>query len=452
MSTEWFYRIDEREHGPVAGKTLKLLAEVGQITPNTLVRKSTSKSWTEAHHVKQLFDAHNAHQNITAPPIIGQPADTQHANASQRQPPPQIRAVTEPPAIIPTAELATESDATLINIVTTPQFEESAQNGNHNPNDSNDDETTNTNNSRPLALLLTLVGLIILTIPTAWYLYTEPTTKDTNGSTQANYAPAPNATLAISENSPTDHSQQINDVFSKQAQWIDPTSVQFQLTRDARLSIAHVWLDTQQTKQPILNIVIKIENRNRSTELSLQRQFATQITTNRSDEFNPYVPLVCLARGDGQLLDSKAKLVNRTVPMSSEINETYQIALTVEQSADLSQLRVAVPKAWFNKSGYWGFEIPKVMISTSKPTEPPVQIASKPNPASANVVDTNSSVVGGENTDGNKKGVLPQSPFGNNAGEAKPKNGDQPTTIQDLQSQIDLEKKRVAKPSGDAPQ
>ena len=61
MSTEWFYRLGEQEHGPVAGKTLKLLAEVEQITPSTLVRKSTSKSWTEAHHVKHLFDAHNSY-------------------------------------------------------------------------------------------------------------------------------------------------------------------------------------------------------------------------------------------------------------------------------------------------------------------------------------------------------------------------------------------------------
>jgi hypothetical protein len=453
MSTEWFYRIDEQEHGPVAGKTLKLLAEVGQITPNTLVRKSTSKSWNEAHHVKQLFDAHNSHPKIDAPPIIGQSADSQHAKTSPGQPPPQIRAVAEPPTIIPTAKLATESDvfAPQINIVTAPHFEGSAKNDNPNPNNAGDGENTENNNRRPLTLVLSLVGLIVLTIPTAWYLYSEPTTTDGNTSTQANYPPAPNANLANTENSP-DHSLLINNVFRKQAQWIDPTNDQFQLTRDARLSIAHVWLDTQQTEQPVLNIVIKIENRNRSTELSLQRQFANQIATNRPNEFNPYVPLIRLATGGGQLLDSEAKLVNRTIPVSSEISETYQIVLTVEQSAKLDQLRVAVPKAWFNKSGYWGFEIPQVMITTSKPTEAPVQIASEPNPASGNLVDMQSSVVDGEDSVADGKGVLPPSPFRNETTKAKPKNGDQPTTILDLQSQIDLEKKRVPEPRGDEPQ
>ena len=89
------------------------------------------------------------------------------------------------------------------------------------------------------------------------------------------------------------------------------------------------------------------------------------------------------------------------------------------------------------------------MITTSKPTEAPVQIASEPNPASGNLVDTQSSVVGSEDSVADGKGVLPPSPFGNNTTEAKPKNGDQPTTIQDLQSQIDLEKKRVPEPRGD---
>ena len=456
MSTEWFYRIGEQEHGPVAGKTLKLLAEVEHITPNTLVRKSTSKSWTEAHHVKQLFDAHSSPKKTDAPPIIGQSADSQHAKDLPGHTPPQIRAVAEPPPIIPTAELATESDvfAPQIDIDTAPHFEGSAKTDSLNSNNAAVGENAKNNNSRPLILVLSLLGLIVLTIPTAWYLYSESTITDGNAYTQANYPPAPNANLANTENSPPDHSPRINNVFSKPTQWIDPTNDQFQLTRDARLSIAHVWLDTQQSEQPILNIVIKIENRNRSTALLLQRQFANQIATNRPNELSPYVPLIRFATGDGHLLDSEAKLVNRTIPVSSEISETYQIALTVEQSAELGQLRVAVPKAWFNKSGYWGFEIPQVMITTSKPTEAPVQIASEPNSTSGNLVNAEPSIVADENNAATKppadgKGVLPPSPFENNATETKPKNGDQPTTIQDLQSQIDLEKKRVPEPRGD---
>ena len=78
MSKEWFYKIDEHEHGPIESKTLKLLAEVGQITPSTLVRKAASKSWTKAHHVKQLFDAQPpSQQAIDTPPIIGQASDSE---------------------------------------------------------------------------------------------------------------------------------------------------------------------------------------------------------------------------------------------------------------------------------------------------------------------------------------------------------------------------------------
>ena len=469
MSTEWFYRIGEQEHGPVESKTLKLLAEVGQIAPNTLVRKTTSKSWTEAQHVKQLFDADKSSQrSIAAPPIIEQSSDSEYEQAVPVQPPPQVRAVNEPPPIIPTAELVTPESDTFtpqINIVTTASLNGAAMDDSPSPNNATDDNNIKKNNNtskRPLMSVLTLAGLIILTIPTAWYLYSEPTTTDGKASTQVNYPPAPNANLSTTANSRStaisrpNHSRLINNVFTKQSQWIDPTNGQFQLTRDARLSITHVWLDTQQTEQPILNIVIKIENRNKSTELSLQRQFANQNAADRTNELSPYVPLIRLTTGDGHALDSEAELVNRTIPMASEISETYQITLTVEETAKLDQLRVAVPKAWFNKSGYWGFEIPQVMITSTKPTQTPVQIASEPNSASGNLANAQPSNVGGENSAATKppadgKGVLPPPPFGNNTTQAKPKNGDQPTTIQDLQSQIDLEKKRVPVPRGAEP-
>ena len=443
MSTEWFYRIDEHEHGPIESKTLKLLAEVGQITPSTLVRKATSKSWTKAHHVKQLFDAHNSSlQAIDTPPIIGQFSDSEREKAVPVQPPPQVRAATAPPQIVPTAELASpESDASAsqINFVTPPNF--SGDDNGDNPNHATDDDINSSNSKRPLTLVLTLVGLIILTIPTAWYLYSEPTTTRSNVTAQVNHPPA-------AANSPPSQSTVINNVFTKQFQWIDPTNDQFQLTRDARLSITHVWMDTQQAEQPILNIVIKIENRNKSSELSLQRQFVNQNATDPAIELSPYVPLIRLSTGDGHILDSEAELVSRTIPRRSEITETYQLALTPEQTAELDQLRVAVPKAWFNKSGYWGFKIPHVMITSSKPTPTPIQIASEPNSTSDNLITAQPNNVDSENSKVTKppsdgKGVLPPSPFGNNTTEAKPTNGDQPTTISELQSQINEEKKRV---------
>mgnify|MGYP005629615321 CR=1 FL=1 len=456
MSTEWFYRIDQLERGPVESKTLKLLAEVGQITPNTLVRKATSKSWTEAHHVKQLFDAHDpSRQTINAPPIIEQSSDSEHEKAVPVKPP-QVRAVAEPPPIIPTAKLAPpESDAftTQINIVTTPNL-----NGSSHPTNADDNENINNNDSgkRPLTLVLTLVGLIILTIPTAWYLYNEPTTP------LVPHPPAPNADLSVAANSPApansppSHATLINNVFTKQSRWIDPTNDQFQLTRDAGLSITHVWIDTQQTEHPVLNIVIKIENRNKSNELSLQRRFANQNAASQPDEMNPYVPLIRFATGDGHTLDSETELVNCTIPTVSAISETYRISLTAKQITELDLIRVAVPKAWFNKSGYWGFKIPEVMITATNPAQIPVQIASDPNAPSGNLVNPQPSNVVDEESATTKppatgEGVLPPAAFGNNATPTKPKNGDQPTTITELQSQIEQEKNNDPEPSGDEP-
>jgi hypothetical protein len=436
MSTAWFYIIDEREHGPIESKTLKLLAEVGQITPNTLVRKATSKNWAEAHQVKQLFTAHNSPpQNIDAPPIIGQPSDSEGEKTVAVQPP-----------IIPTAELAVpESDAftAQINIVTPPTRNGAAEDHSPSPNNADDDNIATNNSKRPLMLVLILVGLIILTIPTTWYLFSKPTTTNGQSTTQLNHPPAPNADL----------STLINNVFTKQSQWIDPTNDKFLLTRDARLSITHVWLDMQQTEQPILNIIIKIENRNKSTELSLQRKFAVQKATDQPHQLTPYVPLIRLATGDGHALDSETELRNRTIPMLGEISETYQIALTRKQTTELDQLRVAVPKAWFKKSGYWGFKIPQVMIALTKPTQTPAQTL----PSLTSVMSENDIIeeIVDELTDTTKppadgKGVLPPSPFGNDPPVVKP-NGDQPSTLDELQSQINQqEKKRDSKPHGDA--
>ena len=450
MSTEWFYRIDENEHGPIESKTLKLLAEVGQITPSTLVRKAASKSWTKAHHVKQLFDAQTpSQQAIDTPPIIGQASDSECEKAVPVKPPSQVRVVTEPPSIISSAELVPpESDAFApqINIVPTPNLNRAAKEGS--PNHADDDNINNNSSSkRPVTLVLTLVGLIILTISTAWYLYSEPTTTGRNATAQASYPLTPNTHLspaADSRSTAPSHSTVINNVFTKQSQWIDPTNDQFQFARDARLSITHVWMDTRTTEQPILNIVIKIENRNISSELSLQRQFANKNATDHTIELSPYVPLIRLSTGDGHTLDSEAELVTRTIPKGSEISETYQIALTIKQTAELDQLLVAVPKAWFNKSGYWGFKIPHVMITSVEPKETPIQIASDPNLASGNLGTNQPKNVDNEKAGPNplseEKGELPLSPFGNDTPEAIPKNGGQPENIAELQATLDAKK------------
>ena len=73
MASKWYYRIGDEKHGPVESEALKLLAEVGQITPNTLVQKEGAKSWAEASRVKGLFKA-STNDTVNLPPILNESA------------------------------------------------------------------------------------------------------------------------------------------------------------------------------------------------------------------------------------------------------------------------------------------------------------------------------------------------------------------------------------------
>lgn len=53
---EWYVRIVDGEHGPIASATLKTLARSGRITPHSQVRRSDKQTWVEAASLKGLFD------------------------------------------------------------------------------------------------------------------------------------------------------------------------------------------------------------------------------------------------------------------------------------------------------------------------------------------------------------------------------------------------------------
>ena len=69
MASKWYYRVGDEKQGPIESKALKLLAEVGQITPNTLVQKEGAKSWAEASRVNGLFEPKQS-DSVTAPPVL----------------------------------------------------------------------------------------------------------------------------------------------------------------------------------------------------------------------------------------------------------------------------------------------------------------------------------------------------------------------------------------------
>lgn len=70
MST-WYYRIDERELGPVTGHRLKEMAAAGEILRDTAVRRDQSQLWTEAEKVRGLFDSAVAAAASTSATLSG---------------------------------------------------------------------------------------------------------------------------------------------------------------------------------------------------------------------------------------------------------------------------------------------------------------------------------------------------------------------------------------------
>jgi len=55
MATEWFVKRDKKQDGPFTSAQLKRLAENGEVTPDTDVRRGTDKWWFAARCVKGLF-------------------------------------------------------------------------------------------------------------------------------------------------------------------------------------------------------------------------------------------------------------------------------------------------------------------------------------------------------------------------------------------------------------
>jgi hypothetical protein len=61
MATDWYFRVNNEERGPVSSETLKHLALEGRVTPETPIKKGASGHWTHASQVKGLFT-----------PVVGQ--------------------------------------------------------------------------------------------------------------------------------------------------------------------------------------------------------------------------------------------------------------------------------------------------------------------------------------------------------------------------------------------
>ena len=57
MAQDWFYQIMGTECGPLSSFELKQLAQIGKISPDTLVKKGASGNWVLADKVKGLLSS-----------------------------------------------------------------------------------------------------------------------------------------------------------------------------------------------------------------------------------------------------------------------------------------------------------------------------------------------------------------------------------------------------------
>jgi len=104
MAVEWYYIQSDTEHGPVGGKTLKGMADAGNIFPWTPVRRVAGNEqtpWTRAGAIKALFPGDVIDQ--LGPPICDdcgtQLVDGNCPRCTSPEPPPFVPpAMDEPPA------------------------------------------------------------------------------------------------------------------------------------------------------------------------------------------------------------------------------------------------------------------------------------------------------------------------------------------------------------------
>lgn len=70
MASEWYYAQDGRQHGPVASRELKQLADSGSLQPDDLVWKDGMPDWVPAGEVKGLIGERAAEPSASGSPLI----------------------------------------------------------------------------------------------------------------------------------------------------------------------------------------------------------------------------------------------------------------------------------------------------------------------------------------------------------------------------------------------
>jgi uncharacterized protein DUF4339 len=88
MPTEWFYKVMGQECGPVSSAELKRLAQQGDISRDTFVRKGAEGEWVDTGRVKGLWDSTKQPVSTPAPKTDQETSTpTEEANFTEEPPP-----------------------------------------------------------------------------------------------------------------------------------------------------------------------------------------------------------------------------------------------------------------------------------------------------------------------------------------------------------------------------
>ena len=300
MASKWYYRVGDDQHGPIESKALKLLAEVGQISPHTLVQKAGAKSWAEASRVKGLFDS----DSLSAPPVIESAEEETVPTATEIQykvaPAPQVpvAAAVEPnPHVIAPA------------VLTSDEKQESGR------------EYLEYKRRRKSAmpLLFTMAGIMVVAGIGSFLIFTY------EGST-SDQSPTPTNNTGLISQSPSATPLEVSEeeqVFRTIRSFSDASNAKKRLPNGKiQIQITEVWITKSEktvdgvslSPEYSMNVLLETENLDDVNTVTVHRESAVASDT---DSMNPYQPLA--RNGKHGVAKLKTALQSLSIPAGGRI-------------------------------------------------------------------------------------------------------------------------------------
>ena len=424
MASKWYYRVGDEKQGPIESKALKLLAEVGQITPNTLVQKEGAKSWAEASRVKGLFESQPS-DSVIAPPVL---------NNSNQDKGSDVPIATE--YAFKVAPAISEMPPT---VITNPEGNESHKEFL--------EHKRRRRSTMPLIFTVTGIfvgiGLVITIASTERAIPVQEATQAPKSQQSRSHVDSRSARPSLPE----------EQVFLGIRSYSDGSKSRTRLANmNIQMRITDVWLaKSEKTLDAVaispeftMHVLLETENLDRGNAFTVHREAAVRSDANSLD---PYAPLA--RNGADQFLTLTEALSTRTIPAGGKIIEKLSFTMASDK---IENFKLAVPLAWFRQTGYMGYNIPNVMVGRDSSgitvAQTPDLSLSEPdrnteeNPDNAvrgqtqRRIPVSDKTVADEEPVEQKNGQLPPRPDFGSPNNPEGKNGDQPEDIKSLQESI----------------